>query len=67
VTVGADDRVWGVCYEIDPAYAVEVRAYLDHREKDGYSVAAADIWHDDEVVIPQVRLVRLRSGWRERL
>lgn len=53
VTIGEDDRVWGVAYEIDPAYATEVRQYLDHREKDGYSVSSTDVWHGDEVVIPQ--------------
>lgn len=55
VTIGENDRVWGVCYEIDPAHAVEVRAYLDHREKDGYSVSSTDVWHGNEVVIPHVR------------
>lgn len=31
------DIVWGISYTIDPAYAEEVRAYLDHREKNGYT------------------------------
>lgn len=31
------DIVWGISYTIDPAYADEVRAYLDHREKNGYT------------------------------
>lgn len=31
------DIVWGVSYVIDPEYADEVRAYLDHREKNGYT------------------------------
>ncbi|WFD33003.1 hypothetical protein MSPP1_004060 [Malassezia sp. CBS 17886] len=32
-----EDIVWGISYTIDPAYADEVRAYMDHREKNGYS------------------------------
>lgn len=31
------DIVWGISYTIDPEYADEVRAYLDHREKNGYT------------------------------
>lgn len=37
------DLVWGVAYRIDPAYVPEVRAYLDHREKDGYSCSTVDV------------------------
>lgn len=36
---GADDYpttlVWGAVYTIDPEHEEEVKAYLDHREKDG--------------------------------
>lgn len=38
------DIVWGVSYTIHPAHATEVRAYLDHREKNGYTPTSADIW-----------------------
>jgi len=38
-----EDVVWGVAYTIDPAYAAEVRDYLDYREKDGYTMEEVDI------------------------
>ncbi|KAF8653429.1 hypothetical protein AX16_003937 [Volvariella volvacea WC 439] len=38
-----DDVVWGVAYTIDPAYAAEVRDYLDYREKDGYTLETIDV------------------------
>ncbi|WFD22063.1 hypothetical protein MEQU1_000725 [Malassezia equina] len=45
---GADDApegdiVWGLSYTIDPAHADEVRAYLDDREKNGYTPLWAPI------------------------
>lgn len=40
-----DDVVWGVVYTIDPAYAVEVKANLDYREKNGYTEAMVDVWN----------------------
>ncbi|CAK7275504.1 hypothetical protein SEPCBS57363_006722 [Sporothrix epigloea] len=33
-----DDKVWGVAYRIDAAHAAEVRAYLDIREINGYTI-----------------------------
>ncbi|PKI85422.1 hypothetical protein MVES1_000738 [Malassezia vespertilionis] len=38
------DIVWGISYTIDPVHAEEVRAYLDHREKNGYTPMTAPIW-----------------------
>ncbi|TFK38806.1 ChaC-like protein [Crucibulum laeve] len=38
-----DDTVWGIAYTIDPVYEVEVRDYLDYREKDGYTMETLDI------------------------
>ncbi|CAD6913226.1 unnamed protein product [Tilletia controversa] len=38
------DIVWGVSYTIDPAHAVEVREYLNHREKNGYSAQQVDVF-----------------------
>ncbi|CAK7270187.1 hypothetical protein SEPCBS119000_003959 [Sporothrix epigloea] len=33
-----DDKVWGVAYRIDAAHAAAVRAYLDIREMNGYTI-----------------------------
>lgn len=41
------DLVWGMCYKIDPHYAREVKEYLDHREKDGYSCQSVDVYQID--------------------
>jgi len=38
-----EDVVWGVAYTIDPAYASEVRDYLDYREKNGYTIQHTDV------------------------
>ncbi|KAH8927822.1 ChaC-like protein [Atractiella rhizophila] len=40
--------VWGVAYLIDPAYEKEVFAYLDHREKDGYTLRNVDLYGPSE-------------------
>ncbi|KAF8502871.1 ChaC-like protein-domain-containing protein [Russula emetica] len=52
-----EDIVWGIAYTIDPAHATEVRAYLDHREKDGYTLERVDVYGlidgvHETVVIP---------------
>ncbi|KAF9221278.1 ChaC-like protein [Gyrodon lividus] len=44
-----EDVVWGeylrcVAYTIDPLYISAVRDYLDHREKDGYTLEKLDIY-----------------------
>lgn len=38
-----EDVVWGVAFTIDPLHAAEVRAYLDYREKDGYTLERVDV------------------------
>ncbi|KAI0286417.1 ChaC-like protein [Russula brevipes] len=52
-----EDVVWGLAFTIDPAHAAEVRAYLDYREKDGYTLERVDVYGlvdgaHDAVVIP---------------
>jgi len=39
-----EDTVWGIAYTIDPEHEKEARAYLDHREKDGYTLETVDIY-----------------------
>ncbi|KAH6903404.1 hypothetical protein BKA70DRAFT_1566641 [Coprinopsis sp. MPI-PUGE-AT-0042] len=56
-----EDVAWGVAYTIHPVYVVEVRDYLDYREKDGYMLETLDIYNvdangDDRVVIYNVGL-----------
>ena len=68
-TLADGDNVWGVAYRIDPAHAEEVRAYLDHREKDGYSIQQVDVCNmrdgQEVVVAEKVRAwsVCIRSEW----
>lgn len=43
------DVVWGVAWTIDPSKSQEVRAYLDHRERNGYTPQSVEIYqHDDD-------------------
>ncbi|KAJ7328050.1 ChaC-like protein [Mycena albidolilacea] len=39
-----EDIVWGVAYTIDPEFEADVRAYLDYREKDGYTMETMPIY-----------------------
>ncbi|KAF7340556.1 Gamma-glutamylcyclotransferase [Mycena sanguinolenta] len=55
-----EDTVWGtgVAYTIDPEYEADVRAYLDYREKDGYTMETMPIYGVvdglEAVIIPNV-------------
>ncbi|KAI8071359.1 cation transport regulator-like protein 2 [Gongronella butleri] len=52
---GHDDVTWGVAFKI-PSDNVEVtRAYLDHREKNGYTVHTVDIYESDGDKEPVVK------------
>ena len=49
------DIVWGVSYTIDPMHAEKVRAYLDHREKNGYTPLWEPIWNfEDHAASPVI-------------
>ncbi|KAG8982653.1 hypothetical protein FRB90_006642, partial [Tulasnella sp. 427] len=55
-SVSRRDVVWGVAWTIDPQYAVEVKAYLDHREKEGYNEESIDVWdvvEEERTVVPK--------------
>ncbi|KAH9992497.1 ChaC-like protein [Russula compacta] len=61
-----EDIVWGIAFTIDPAHAREVRAYLDHREKDGYTLERVDVYGlvdgvHETVVIPGVECYVARN------
>ncbi|WOO82733.1 Putative glutathione-specific gamma-glutamylcyclotransferase 2 [Vanrija pseudolonga] len=43
-----EDLVWGVAYRIDPAKEEEVRAYLEYREKNGYTSHDVPVYHTTE-------------------
>ncbi|KAK7002336.1 gamma-glutamylcyclotransferase [Favolaschia claudopus] len=40
-----EDTVWGIAYTIDPEFEADVRAYLDYREKDGYTMETIPIYN----------------------
>jgi len=48
-----EDVVWGVAFTIDPVHVAEVRAYLDYREKDGYTLERVDV-HGGSEAAPSV-------------
>ncbi|KAL1409001.1 hypothetical protein Q8F55_005825 [Vanrija albida] len=53
-----EDIVWGVAYRIDPAKEDEVRAYLEYREKNGYTSHDVPVYHTAEdgteaIVVPE--------------
>ncbi|KAJ7214985.1 ChaC-like protein [Mycena pura] len=51
-----EDIVWGVAYTIDPEFEADVRAYLDYREKDGYTMETMPIYNivdgAETIIIP---------------
>ncbi|GAA5942413.1 gamma-glutamylcyclotransferase [Sporobolomyces koalae] len=50
-------HVWGMIYHIPPEKAAEAWPYLDHREKDGYTLRTVDVYgltaSGDEFVLEQ--------------
>lgn len=57
------DIVWGSCFQISDDKVEEVLAYLDHREKGGYSRFFVDVWarDSDGPVITNVRFPRKKN------
>ncbi|KAG0216622.1 putative potassium antiporter CHAC-1 [Mortierella sp. GBAus27b] len=43
-SVDQDDITWGVAYRIPEAKIAETKAYLDHREKNGYETHFLDVY-----------------------
>ncbi|KAI9310524.1 ChaC-like protein [Dichotomocladium elegans] len=53
-THGHDDVTWGVAFKIPSDDAEATRAYLDHREKNGYSVHTVDVFGAENDTVPLV-------------
>ncbi|CAO3676289.1 unnamed protein product [Umbelopsis vinacea] len=43
-----DDVCWGVAFKIPGTDVITTRAYLDHREKNGYTVHTVDVYRPNE-------------------
>jgi len=43
-SIDQDDITWGVAYKIPESKVAETKAYLDHREKNGYETHFLDIY-----------------------
>ncbi|KAJ8654403.1 hypothetical protein O0I10_009973 [Lichtheimia ornata] len=52
---GHDDVTWGVAFKIPSSDAEATRAYLDHREKNGYTVHTVDIYSAEDDQKPAVK------------
>jgi cation transport regulator ChaC len=42
--IDQDDITWGVAYRIPESKVAETKAYLDHREKNGYETHFLDVY-----------------------
>ncbi|ORX61648.1 ChaC-like protein [Hesseltinella vesiculosa] len=52
---GHDDVTWGVAFKIPSDDVEATRAYLDHREKNGYTVHHVDVYEAEEDQEPIVK------------
>ncbi|KAI8368307.1 putative potassium antiporter CHAC-1 [Radiomyces spectabilis] len=52
---GHDDVTWGVAFKIPSTDVEATRAYLDHREKNGYTVHAVDVYTAESAEVPAVK------------
>ncbi|KAK6907027.1 hypothetical protein I203_101016 [Kwoniella mangroviensis CBS 8507] len=43
-TILPEDYVWGMAYKINPDYEEEVKAYMEHREKNGYTCHSVPVY-----------------------
>ncbi|KAL0094454.1 ChaC-like protein [Phycomyces blakesleeanus] len=51
---GHDGITWGVVFKIPSDDVETTRAYLDHREKNGYTVHSVDVYTDKDDKVPVV-------------
>ncbi|OBZ83643.1 putative glutathione-specific gamma-glutamylcyclotransferase 2 [Choanephora cucurbitarum] len=52
---GHDRVTWGVAFKIPSDDVEATRAYLDHREKNGYTVHTVDVYSPEDDQVPAVR------------
>ncbi|WWC69048.1 uncharacterized protein I206_102984 [Kwoniella pini CBS 10737] len=56
-TLLPEDYVWGVAYRIDPDHETEVKAYMEHREKNGYTCHFVPVYSTDTNSAEEIRVV----------
>ncbi|KAG0249066.1 Cation transport regulator-like protein 2 [Mortierella polycephala] len=57
-----DDITWGVAYKIPESKVAETKAYLDHREKNGYETHYLDVFqHDSDIPVVEKAIVYIGS------
>ncbi|KAJ1662844.1 hypothetical protein IW140_005553 [Coemansia sp. RSA 1813] len=60
---GDDDVVcWGMAYKVKSGMETQVKAHLDHREKDGYSIDFVDVFGKDDATTPVLHNVMVYVG-----
>ncbi|CAO3635291.1 unnamed protein product [Cunninghamella blakesleeana] len=52
---GQDNITWGIAFRIPSTDVEATRAYLDHREKNGYTIHTVDIYGNENEKIPVVK------------
>ncbi|KAF9180382.1 Cation transport regulator-like protein 2 [Haplosporangium sp. Z 767] len=57
-----DDITWGVAYKIPESKVAETKAYLDHREKNGYETHFLDVFQpDSDIPVVEKAIVYIGS------
>ncbi|KAJ2515883.1 hypothetical protein GGI11_003624 [Coemansia sp. RSA 2049] len=59
---GAGIGCWGMAYKVKSGMEQQVKAHLDHREKDGYSIDFVDVFASQNAAEPVLRNVMVYVG-----
>ncbi|WWC60050.1 uncharacterized protein I303_102613 [Kwoniella dejecticola CBS 10117] len=62
-TILPEDFVWGVAYRIDQEHEEEVRAYMEHREKNGYTCHFVPVYSTSPDGEEEVKVVESAEIW----